>query len=85
MPPASRRPDLEPLEADDRLVILVGMALWVVAFVVLVAFFRDDLRRHHTQWWLWSCGIGFVFGLYGLHFVAKRNRAIARDRGTAQE
>ena len=80
MPKAARRPDPEPLETDDRLVILVGMALWALAFVVLLAFFHDDLRRHHTEWWLWSCGIGILFGLYGLRFAAKRRRAIERDR-----
>lgn len=78
MPNADRRRDLQPLEADDRLVILVGMALWALAFVVLVVFFRDDLRRHHTTWWLWSCGIGIAMGLYGLHFVAKRKHGAAK-------
>lgn len=78
MAKGERRPDPEPLEADDRLVLFVGMAAWTVAFVVLIAFFRDDLRRHHAQWWLWTCGIGFVLGLYGLHFVAKRRRAMQR-------
>jgi hypothetical protein len=54
--------------------VLVGIALWVVAFVVLVLFFRDDLRRHHTTWWLWACGIGVALGLYGLRFAARRRR-----------
>lgn len=62
---------------DDRPAIVVGMCLWVVAFVVLVVFFRHDLRRHHAEWWLWSCGVGFAFGFYGLHFVRKRQAALA--------
>jgi membrane protein DedA with SNARE-associated domain len=74
MPKTPRRPDPEPLETDDRRIVLVGIALWVVAFVVLAVAFRDDLRRHHTTWWLWSCGIGVALGLYGLHFTAKRRR-----------
>jgi RsiW-degrading membrane proteinase PrsW (M82 family) len=69
-----RRPDPPPLETDDRAVVLVGMALWVVAFVVLLVFFRDDLRRHDTEWWLWSCVIGFVFGFYGLYVASRRRR-----------
>lgn len=69
-----RRPDPEPLETDDRRVVLVGIALWAVAFVVLVVFFRDDLRRHHATYWLWSCLIGIALGLYGLHFTARRRR-----------
>jgi hypothetical protein len=74
MPKTPRRPDPEPLETDDRFIVLVGIALWVVAFVVLVVFFRDDLRRHHTTWWLWACGIGVALGLYGLRFAARRRR-----------
>jgi hypothetical protein len=74
MPKPPRRPDPAPLETDDRPVVLVGIALWIVAFVVMLVFFRDDLRRHHTTWWLWSCGIGVVLGLYGLRFAARRRR-----------
>jgi len=74
MPKTPRRPDPEPLETDDRFIVLVGIGLWVVAFLVLVLFFRDDLRRHHTTWWLWACGIGVALGLYGLRFAARRRR-----------
>jgi hypothetical protein len=75
-----RRPDPEPLETDDRIAVLIGMALWVIAFAVLVVFFRDDLRRHHAEWWLWSCWIGVAFGCYGLRFVTRRRRALGLDR-----
>lgn len=74
MPKVERRPDPAPLETDDRAVLVVGMLLWAVAFVVLIVFFRDDLRRHHTTFWLWSCGLGFVMGFYGLWFVSRRRR-----------
>jgi hypothetical protein len=74
MPKAERRPDPAPLETDDRATVLIGMLLWAVAFVVLVVFFRDDLRRHHTTFWLWSCGAGVAMGVYGLWFVARRRR-----------
>jgi Protein of unknown function (DUF2530) len=67
-----RRPDPEPLETDDRWFVVAGIVLWVVAFVVLAVFFRDDLRRHHSEWWLWSCWIGVALGLYGLRFVSRR-------------
>lgn len=78
MPKVARRPDPEPLETDDRPVVLVGIGLWVLAFVVLVIFFRADLRHHDATWWLWSCVIGVALGLYGLRFAARRNRP--RDR-----
>lgn len=72
MPKTPRRPDPPPLETNDRPVVLVGIALWAIGFVVLVVFFRHDLQRHHATYWLWSCGIGVVMGLYGLHFIRKR-------------
>jgi len=75
-----RRPDPEPLETDDRPAVVVGIVLWIVAFVVLVVFFRDDLRRHHAAWLLWSCWIGVALGLYGYRFVSRRQRAIARRK-----
>jgi hypothetical protein len=74
MPKAPRRPDPEPLETNDRPVILFGMGAWIVAFVVLVVFFRDDLRDRDATYWLWACGIGVAMGVYGLHFVRKRNK-----------
>jgi hypothetical protein len=74
MPKTPRRPDPEPLETNDRPVILVGIAGWILAFLVLVIFFRDDLEDHHATYWLWACGIGVAMGVYGLHFTRKRNR-----------
>jgi NO-binding membrane sensor protein with MHYT domain len=74
MPKVPRRPDPPPLETDDRAVVLVGMALWVVAFVVMLVFFRDDLDRHDAEWWLWSCPIGVLFGFYGLYVANRRRR-----------
>ena len=75
-----RRSDPEPLETDDRWFVVAGIVLWIVAFVVLAVFFRDDLRRHHSEWWLWSCWIGVALGLYGFRFVSRRQRAIASRR-----
>lgn len=74
MPKVARRPDPPPLETDDRPMVVAGMILWVIAFVVLLVFFRDDLRRHHTEWWLSTCWIGVALGLYGLRFASRRQK-----------
>jgi hypothetical protein len=74
MPKVARRPDPEPYEVDERPFVAAGIVAWIVAFVVLAVFFRDDLRRHHAEFWLWSCGIGVVLGLYGLRFVSRRRK-----------
>jgi hypothetical protein len=73
-----RRPDPPPLETDDRPAMVVGIAAWLVALVVLALFFRADLSRHHACWWLWSCGAGAAMGGYGYWFVSRRQRR--RDR-----
>ncbi|MEY2434309.1 MAG: hypothetical protein QOC92_4034 [Acidimicrobiaceae bacterium] len=74
MPKIARRPDPEPLEVDERPLVLAGIVLWLLALIVLSVFFRDDLRRHHDEWWLWTCGIGIVLGAYGLRFVSRRRQ-----------
>lgn len=68
--------ELEPIRVNEVRVIVVGMALWAVALVVLAVFFRHDLDHHHAGWWLWTCGLGLVLGLYGLR--ATRRRAAAQ-------
>jgi cytochrome bd-type quinol oxidase subunit 1 len=74
MPRQPRRADPEPLQVNEKRIVLVGLGLWALAFVVLAVFFRDDLRHHHATWWLWACVVGIVLGLYALRFVSRRNR-----------
>ena len=74
MPKAQRRPAPEPYEVDERPFVAAGIVAWIVAFAVLMLFFRDDLRRHHSEFWLWSCGIGVALGLYGYRFVSRKRR-----------
>lgn len=57
---------------DELLSAIVGLVLWTVALIVLAVFFRHDLAKHDASWWLWSCGIGIVLGLYGLRFALRR-------------
>ena len=74
-----------PLEADDKLVIRVITAGWVVALVVLLIV-RNSLPPGQ-RWWIWTCVCGVAFGLFGLWYVPrlKRRRARAADeRGTGQ-
>lgn len=74
MPKRPTRPDPEPLEFDEVLVVGVGTALWGLAFLVLLAL-RHTLAKHGSAWWLWVCVAGFTLGLLGLRTVSRR-----RDR-----
>ena len=40
---SERRPDPEPLQTDDRKAVLVGLAAWLVAFVVLLVVFGGTM------------------------------------------
>ena len=76
-----RRPDPEPLEADDVRIVAGGTLLWAVAFVVLVIarLAGADINR----WWMTMCACGAVMGLAGLRYCVRRRDAIARDRAVA--
>lgn len=72
-PPPPAEP-LQPLAVNEVRIVVVGMALWAIALVVLAGFFRHDLHHHHATWWLWACGLGLALGVYGLRFVLRRRR-----------
>ena len=76
------RPDPEPLELDDTRVVAAGTALWALALLglLLAALLGADVHG----WWLAMCGCGVVLGLLGLRFVARRKRALARQRPDAR-
>jgi fatty acid desaturase len=67
---SERRPDPEPIQTDDRLAIIVGLALWVVALAVVL--FLAPLLGAGDGWWLWTCVVGLALGLVGLVYTHLR-------------
>jgi len=65
-----------PLEANDRLVTIVGTAGWALALVVLLIV-RDSLHPG-ARWWIWTCACGVAMGLFALWYVPRLKRARAR-------
>jgi len=65
-----------PLEANDRLVTVVGTAGWALALVVLLIV-RDRMPAP-DRWWLWTCATGLAMGLFALWYVPRFKRARAR-------
>ena len=69
-----------PLEANDRLVTVVGTAGWALALIVLLIV-RDSLPAD-ARWWIWTCACGVAMGLFALWYVPRlkqaRGRAAAR-------
>ena len=72
----ARREPPPPLEANDRLVTVVGTAGWAVALVVLLLL-RGRLPAGQ-QWWLWTCACGLAMGLFALWYVPRLKRGRAR-------
>jgi len=65
-----------PLEADDQLVVRVITAGWAIALVVLLIV-RGSLPAGE-RWWVWTCAAGLAFGIFGLWYVPRLQRARAR-------
>ena len=64
------RPSPPPLEVDTFALVMIGEAIWLGAFVVLL-FFRDG----HGLW-LQTCAAGFLLGLLGA-FLSRGRRGQA--------
>lgn len=71
---------MQPLDADGVGAVAAGTVAWLVGYVVLFLFFRDELTAHGTQWWLTVCLVGAGLGLLGLAYTTRR-RAAYRKAG----
>lgn len=57
-------------------VVIVGTAIWAVAFVVVLL--AGDRVGDEAQW-LWTCGTGFGLGLIGIYYCRRRRDALRRE------
>ncbi|MFI1954709.1 DUF2530 domain-containing protein [Streptomyces xinghaiensis] len=71
----------EPLEGNVVAVVTGGTVLWFVMFLVQIPFYRW-FEGQGLLWWLWTCLAGAGLGLYGIHYVRRREAALRR---TAEE
>ena len=65
--------DVEPLDVDGTRTVAVGTALFLVGFLVLLAF-REQLADAGRTWWLWTCLAGVALGLFGCAYCRHRRR-----------
>ena len=75
-----RRPDPEPMEVDESLVIAVGSALWFLAWAVLLIS-HGKLEDRGNEWYIWTAAAGFGLGLWGWWLVRRRVTARTAARG----
>ncbi len=64
-------PELQPVADDGIGALWVGMALWVIAGVILLAL-SDALADRGAEWWLMVCGAGLIIGLVELGIFRAR-------------
>ncbi len=69
---SERRPDPSPAKTDDRKAMLVGLSLWLVALVVLLAVLGPLLAAGNGLW-LWTCAVGLALGLVGILYTNWRH------------
>jgi hypothetical protein len=63
--------DVAPLDVDGVRTLMVGTALWAVAFLGLLPFY-GRLSDAGRVWWLWTCMAGFGLGLIGVEVCRRR-------------
>lgn len=73
-----RRPDPEPLEADDVAIVTGGTVLWAVALLVSFVL-RDRLADGGNENWIWIFLAGAFLGLIGIRYVRRRRAALRRS------
>lgn len=82
-----RRPDPEPMEVDESLVIAIGSGLWFIAWMVLFIS-HNQLEDNGNEWYLWTAAAGLGLGVWGWWLVRKRVEARPagrrRGRGTPE-
>jgi Protein of unknown function (DUF2530) len=72
-PQAKQPREVKPLEVPVAPFALVGIAVWAVLGLVLLALHGWVSAHGHTRW-LWTCLAGVLWGLLGLAVVARHDR-----------
>ena len=65
---SERRPDPTPVATDDRKIVLIGMAVWLVALLVLL-FFTGPLAAAGHAWWVFTPAVALGLGLIALVYL----------------
>lgn len=66
----------EPIKVNTMRVIEIGMALWVVALVAVIAV--PSLREDDRSWWVWVPVVALALGALGWAYI-RRGRGNAAD------
>ena len=70
--PDQRRSDPPPIQENASRIIVIGMAAWAVALLVLVVQW-SNLQSQGRGWWIWTPVVAIGLGLYGLRAARRRS------------
>ena len=68
---SERKPDPAPVKTDDRLAIVVGLAAWVIALVVVLVIAQPFSGNAILGW---TCVVGIALGIAGFFYTTARHR-----------
>lgn len=68
---SDRKPEPEPIESNAKVAVLLGIAAWTIA-LVLVLFFGDSFAGSIPSWWTLCCVFGISLGIFGFFKVRGR-------------
>ena len=57
--------ELDPIKVNIRIVLAIGTIAWLIALVILAAFYQS-LADSGLDWWLHTAAIGALLGGIGL-------------------
>lgn len=61
------------MKTDDRLAVMVGLVLWVIALAALLIWPIPGFTDSHLG--LWTCVAGIAIGLFGLVYTNHRHES----------
>jgi hypothetical protein len=75
--PAAQRPEMQPMETNDVMIVGVGTALFAIAFVVMLPLHASLVRDGHGRW-LWIALSGALLGLLGVVYCRRRAQRMSK-------
>lgn len=67
---SKRKPDPQPVRTNALLAVRVGIVLWILALIGLLAV--PGLLPETKPWWPYTCVVGVALGLFALFRVRGR-------------
>ena len=68
---SERKPDPEPIKGTARVAVLIGMACFAVALVLILVFY-SQIQSPNKVWYPYTCVVGLLLGLFAYFRVGNR-------------